>query len=62
MSVAGELYVVGHHGIRVHPLERPRESQPFEFMASAVSTEKPKAQVVAEVARMLRRRARRGQG
>ena len=34
---AGELYVTGHRGIRVLPLERPRESQPFEFMASAVS-------------------------
>jgi lysine-ketoglutarate reductase/saccharopine dehydrogenase-like protein (TIGR00300 family) len=51
---AGDLYVVGHSGIRVHPQERPRESQQFEFMASAVSSEKPKAQVVAEVARMLR--------
>jgi len=50
----GELYVVGHEGIRVHPQERPRASQSFEFMASAVSSEKPKAQVVAEVARMLR--------
>jgi lysine-ketoglutarate reductase/saccharopine dehydrogenase-like protein (TIGR00300 family) len=50
----GELYVTGHEGIRVHPQERPRESQAFEFMASAVSSEKPKAQVVAEVARILR--------
>jgi len=50
----GDLYVVGHAGVRVHPQERPRESQTFEFMASAVSSEKPKAQVVAEVARMLR--------
>ena len=53
--VAGELYVVGHHGIRVLPLERTRESQPFEFMASAVSSEKPKAQIIHEVARLLRR-------
>ena len=52
---AGESYVVGHHGIRVLPLQRPRESQPFEFMASAVSSEKPKAQIVHEVARLLRR-------
>ena len=50
----GELYVVGHGGIRVHPLERPRERQAFEFMSSSVSSEKPKAQVVHEVARMLR--------
>ena len=51
---AGELYVTGHRGIRVLPLARPRESQPFEFMASAVSSEKPKAQIVHEVARLLR--------
>jgi len=52
---ADERYVVGHHGVRVLPLERPRESQPFEFMASAVSSEKPKAQIIHEVARLLRR-------
>ena len=51
---AGEFYVTGHKGVRVLPLERPRESQPFEFMASAVSSEKPKAQIVREVARLLR--------
>jgi lysine-ketoglutarate reductase/saccharopine dehydrogenase-like protein (TIGR00300 family) len=51
---AGDLYVVGHAGIRVHPQERPRQSQEFEFMSSAVSSEKPKAQVVADVARILR--------
>ena len=51
----GELYVVGHGGLRVHPLERTRESQPFEFMASAVSSEKPKALIINEVARLLRR-------
>jgi lysine-ketoglutarate reductase/saccharopine dehydrogenase-like protein (TIGR00300 family) len=50
----GDLYVVGHGGIRVHPQERPRDKQAFEFMSSAVSSEKPKAQVVADVARMLR--------
>jgi lysine-ketoglutarate reductase/saccharopine dehydrogenase-like protein (TIGR00300 family) len=51
----GDRFVVGHGGLRVMPLERPRESQPFEFMASAVSSEKPKAQIVREVARLLRR-------
>ena len=40
---AGDLFVTGHGGIRVVPLARPREGQPFEFMASAVSSEKPKA-------------------
>ena len=51
---AGDLFVVGHVGIRVHPVERPRDKQAFEFMSSAVSSEKPKAQVVADVANMLR--------
>jgi lysine-ketoglutarate reductase/saccharopine dehydrogenase-like protein (TIGR00300 family) len=50
----GDLFVVGHEGVRVHPPQRPREKQAFEFMGSAVSSEKPKAQVVAEVARLLR--------
>ncbi|MDI6691946.1 MAG: TIGR00300 family protein [Anaerosomatales bacterium] len=50
---AGDLIVVGHDGIRVRPLERPRSGQVFEFMNSAVSSEKPKAQVIAEIARLL---------
>jgi lysine-ketoglutarate reductase/saccharopine dehydrogenase-like protein (TIGR00300 family) len=52
--LAGDEYVVGHDGIRVKPQERPREGQAFEFMASAVSSEKPKAQVIADVADLLR--------
>lgn len=51
---AGDQFVVGHQGLRVKPQERPRSRQAFEFMSSAVSSEKPKAQVVAEVARILR--------
>jgi lysine-ketoglutarate reductase/saccharopine dehydrogenase-like protein (TIGR00300 family) len=57
---AGDSFVTGHRGIRVLPLERPRESQPFEFMASAVSSEKPKAQIVREVARLLRQVKKEG--
>jgi len=56
----GDLLVTGHKGIRVLPLERPRESQPFEFMASAVSSEKPKAQIVHEVAYILRQVKKEG--
>jgi len=52
---AGDLFVVGHRGMRVVPVERPREKQAFEFMNSAVSSEKPKQQIVIEVARLLRR-------
>ena len=50
---AGEQVVVGHAGTRVRPLERPRDKQEFEFMNSEVSSEKPKALVIRDVARML---------
>jgi lysine-ketoglutarate reductase/saccharopine dehydrogenase-like protein (TIGR00300 family) len=56
----GDRLVVGHRGLRVVPLERTREAQPFEFMASAVSSEKPKAQIIHEVARLLRRTKEQG--
>jgi len=52
---AGDLLLVGHKGLRVIPVERPREKGAFEFMNSAVSSEKPKAQIVNEVAKLLRK-------
>ncbi len=58
---AGQPIVVGHHGLRVRPLERPRDKQEFEFMNSEVSSEKPKALVIREVARMLERVREHGQ-
>jgi lysine-ketoglutarate reductase/saccharopine dehydrogenase-like protein (TIGR00300 family) len=51
---AGDPYVVGRRGVRVMPIERPRSEQGFEFMASSVSSEKPKAQVVGRVSEILR--------
>jgi lysine-ketoglutarate reductase/saccharopine dehydrogenase-like protein (TIGR00300 family) len=51
----GDAYVVGRRGLRVIPLERTREAQPFAFMGSAVSSEKPKAQIIHEVARLLKK-------
>ena len=57
----GDLVVVGSEGVRVRPLERPSGRSPFEFMASEVSSEKPKALLVAEVAGRIRR-ARAGGG
>jgi len=42
--------VVGHQGVRVHPLERSRERELFEFMGSGVSSEKPKGQLIARIA------------
>jgi lysine-ketoglutarate reductase/saccharopine dehydrogenase-like protein (TIGR00300 family) len=47
----GMLVAVGHHGIRVAPVERSTErNSAFEFMASNVSTEKPKSAVIREIA------------
>jgi lysine-ketoglutarate reductase/saccharopine dehydrogenase-like protein (TIGR00300 family) len=50
---AGERIVVGHSGVRVQALQRPRRKAVFEFMSSAVSSEKPKEHLVAEIAREL---------
>ena len=49
----GQQLVVGHAGVRVSPEERPRGSHGFEFMNSAVSTEKPKGVATAQIARQL---------
>ncbi|HTN44190.1 MAG TPA: TIGR00300 family protein [Nitrospiria bacterium] len=50
----GDRIVVGHQGIKVIPLERSPERNVFEFMASSVSSEKPKAVVIREVAARIR--------
>ncbi len=64
---AGTPVVVGHAGVRVLPIERPRSpallgsaarSGPgsgFSFMSSAVSSERPKAAAIAELAEQMRR-------
>jgi lysine-ketoglutarate reductase/saccharopine dehydrogenase-like protein (TIGR00300 family) len=51
---AGDRVVVGQDGVRVTAFERPRGASPFEFMASEVSSEKPKGLVVNEVATRIR--------
>jgi len=51
---AGDPIVVGRQGLRVVPLGSQRASHAFEFMGSAVSSEKPKRLVVARVARVMR--------
>jgi lysine-ketoglutarate reductase/saccharopine dehydrogenase-like protein (TIGR00300 family) len=52
---AGEQIVIGHDGVRVTPLERPRTQPPvFAFMGSNVSSEKPKALLIHEIAERLR--------
>lgn len=53
----GELVVVGHKGVKVLPLERPRgngEKEVFAFMGSAVSSEKPKGVLIREIAAQLK--------
>ena len=50
---AGDRVVVGHGGVRVHLPQRARKKAVFEFMASTVSSEKPRNAIVNEVAREL---------
>jgi lysine-ketoglutarate reductase/saccharopine dehydrogenase-like protein (TIGR00300 family) len=59
--VAGDLVVVGGDGVRVHAPSHARDTQMFEFMASEVSSEKPKALLVARVADRLRAARARGE-
>ena len=57
----GELYVVGHAGVRVHPQQRQSQAHGFEFMNSPVSTEKPKGVAIRQIAHELIR-TRQGGG
>jgi len=57
----GDEIVVGHKGVRVIPLQRPREQQEvFAFMGSAVSSEKPKAILIREIAAQMKANRARG--
>ncbi len=56
----GDRIVVGSGGVRVHAPAKQRGASAFEFMSSDVSSEKPKALIVAEVA--ARMRAARDEG
>jgi len=56
----GDRIVVGHDGVRVLAPSRRRGPTPFEFMSSEVSSEKPKALVVAQVAERMRAARERG--
>lgn len=49
----GDLVVCGQRSIKVIPFERGRERGVFEFMASDISTEKPKAAMIRQCARMM---------
>jgi lysine-ketoglutarate reductase/saccharopine dehydrogenase-like protein (TIGR00300 family) len=56
----GDRIVCGHAGVRVVPMERAKDKPTFEFMASNVSTEKPKGSAIREIARELLRNKREG--
>jgi lysine-ketoglutarate reductase/saccharopine dehydrogenase-like protein (TIGR00300 family) len=51
--VRGQNIVVGHAGVRVIPEQRSASSTGFEFMNSAVSTEKPKGVAIRQIAQQL---------
>lgn len=56
----GDPVVCGHKGIKVIPLERQKESAVFEFMASEISTEKPKNAIIRNCAAQMVRCKRDG--
>lgn len=56
----GQGIVVGHQGVRVTPQERSSERNVFEFMASSVSSEKPKGVLIREIARQIEEAKARG--
>jgi lysine-ketoglutarate reductase/saccharopine dehydrogenase-like protein (TIGR00300 family) len=57
----GDAIVVGRHGLRVFPAEGPARQNLFEFMASPVSSEKPKGVTVREIATTMRRTREAGE-
>jgi lysine-ketoglutarate reductase/saccharopine dehydrogenase-like protein (TIGR00300 family) len=56
----GNLVVCGSEGVKVSPLERSRQTEVFQFMGSAVSSEKPKAQLIQRLAAEMRAIKRAG--
>ena len=51
----GDPIVVGHQGVRVMPAELAARHSLFEFMSSAVSSEKPEGVTVREIAAAMKR-------
>jgi lysine-ketoglutarate reductase/saccharopine dehydrogenase-like protein (TIGR00300 family) len=57
----GDRLVVGRQGLRVFPAETTARQSLFEFMTSAVSSEKPKGVTVREIASAMRRTREAGE-
>jgi lysine-ketoglutarate reductase/saccharopine dehydrogenase-like protein (TIGR00300 family) len=51
----GDRIVIGRQGLRVFPAEAQHRSSLFEFMTSAVSSEKPKGVTVREIGAVMKR-------
>ena len=50
----GDLVVTGRKGIRVFPLERPKERDVFGFMEAKVSSERPHRHIIVDVAKRMK--------
>ena len=50
----GDKVVVGHEGVKVHPIARQNEKGLFTFMGSDVSPEKPKTVLIKKIAKRMR--------
>jgi lysine-ketoglutarate reductase/saccharopine dehydrogenase-like protein (TIGR00300 family) len=57
----GDCIVVGRQGLRVFPAEQTARQSLFEFMASPVSSEKPKGVTVREIASAMKRTREAGE-
>lgn len=51
---AGEMIITGRNGVRVFPLERPKERDVFAFMEAQVSSERPHQHIITDVAKRMR--------
>ncbi|HJU03933.1 MAG TPA: TIGR00300 family protein [Nitrospiraceae bacterium] len=62
MVKKGEHIVTGRDGIRVIPLQRPRERDVFAFMEAHVSSERPHGPLIADIARRMQTLHDQGSG
>ncbi|MCA9420770.1 MAG: TIGR00300 family protein [Nitrospira sp.] len=50
----GDQVVTGRKGVRIFPLERPKERDVFGFMEAQVSSERPHRHIIADVAKRMK--------
>ncbi|MFZ4506483.1 MAG: TIGR00300 family protein [Fimbriimonas sp.] len=57
----GDMLVVGHHGVRVMPADdEEMDEAEFRFMSNEVSSERPKARMIAHAAEAMKRAIQEG--